>query len=440
MIVSLHATHISADGTECLNDIVPKLGKGVAGLISNLPHVNEYVEISTCNRYELYVAADGNEDVKNEFKNLIKDIFPYDTRKMAYILEDDDSISHLFRVVCGLDSLIIGENEIQHQIKQSYARAREEGHVGPILSKLFDRTLAVGKRVRSETDLNKGAVSVGSAAVELATMKLGSLDGKNITILGAGDTATVIAKNLIGKNPNTIFVSNRTFERANELATALNGIAIPMSRRVEAMEASDLILVATSAPHPVVRLEHIMEVMSRRPDKKLLIIDVSLPRNVAEDVTEVSNVELDNMDSLERIAMENANLRRKEISDAEKILAQELDKIRSEEKERAANEVIRVISLKLSSVRDAELETAISRCEIDRPEKILEDMSRALVNKITAEVYKNLREASRNNRRDICDTAAELFGVDDYVSGCKNEKTEKEQQDKKSDVGDKAAS
>ncbi len=440
MIVSLHATHISADGTECLNDIVPKLGEGAKSLISALPSSCEYVEINTCNRYELYIAAENNEEIRNKFRDLIKETFPYDTRKIAYILEDGDSIGHLFRVVCGLDSLIIGENEIQHQIKKAYAEAREEGHVGPVMSRIFDRTLAVGKRVRSETDLNKGAVSVGSAAVELAASKLGSLGGKNITILGAGDTASVIAKNLMGKGPNTIFVSNRTFERANELAAALGGIAIPMSRRVEAMEASDLILVATSAPHPVVRSEHIREVMSRRPEKKLLIIDVSLPRNVAPDVTEIPNVELDNMDSLERIAMENANRRRKEISDAEKILEQELERIRSEEKERAANEVIRMISLKLFSVRDAELDTALSRCGTESPEKILEDMSRALVNKITAEVYKNLREASRNGRRDMCCTAAELFGVDEDVSGSKNEKTEKEQQDKKSDVGDEAAS
>ena len=439
MIVSLHATHESADGTECLHDIVPKLGNGIGFMISNISSVQEYVIISTCNRFELYVATDDNEDTVEEFLGMIRKIFPYDTRKMTYILEDADSIGHLFRVVCGLDSLIVGENEIQHQIKMAYAKAREEGHVGKIMSHLFDRTLAVGKRVRSETALNKGAVSVGSAAVELATRKLGILDGKNITILGAGDTATVIAKNLIGKNPNTIFVSNRTFERANELAAALNGVAIPMSRRIEAMEFSDLVLVATSAPHAVLRREHVEEVMSRRSDKRLLIIDVSLPRNVSEDVAEVSNVELDTMDSLERIAMENANRRRNEVNEAEKILGQELAKIDAEQREHDADEVIRMISLKLSGIRDGELETAISRSKCIDTRKVLDDMSRALVNKITAEVYRNLREASRNGRGDICDTVAELFGVNENVSKCAHETDEEEQESKRPHSRNKVA-
>ena len=247
MIVSLHATHESADGTECLNDIVPKLGEEIEAMVSRVPEIREFVIINTCNRFEIYTATDNNAEVRNAFAQMIKKLFPYDTRKITYVLEDSASIGHLFRVVCGLDSLIVGENEIQHQVKVSYAKARENGSVGRILSHFFNRALSVGKRVRSETALNKGAVSVGSAAVELATQKLGTLNNKNITILGAGDTATVIAKNLLGKSPNAVFVSNRTFERARELASVLGGVAVPMSHRIEAMENSDLVLVATSA-------------------------------------------------------------------------------------------------------------------------------------------------------------------------------------------------
>lgn len=440
MIVSLHATHESADGTQCLHDIVPKLEGGVESMISKISAVNEYVIISTCNRFELYTSTYDNEEVREAFNNMIKEIFPYDTRDMTYILEDSASIGHLFRVVCGLDSLMVGENEIQHQVKVSYSQARSEGHVGKMMSHLFDRALTVGKRVRSETALNRGAVSVGSAAVELATQKLGTLDGKNIIILGAGDTATVIAKNLVGKNPNTVFVSNRTFQRAKELASALGGLAIPMSRRIDAMEFSDLVLVATSAPHPVLRREHITEIMGRRPEKKLLIIDVSLPRNVSEDVIEIPNVELDTMDSLERIAMENANKRRNEVHEAEKILKQELEKIDRERRERYADEVIRKISLKLSYIRGEELETARSRSKCTDPNKVMDDMSRALVNKITSEVYRNLRAASRNGRSDICDNVAELFGVNEDVSKCTYEKVEEEQEFEESYSRNEAAS
>jgi glutamyl-tRNA reductase len=434
MIVSLHATHESADGTESLNDIVPKLGEKINTLVSGVPEIKEYVVVNTCNRFEIYTATENNKEVRRVFEEAIKELFPYDKRKITYVLEDSASIGHLFRVVCGLDSLIVGENEIQHQIKVSYSEARENGQVGKILSHFFNRALSVGKRVRSETALNKGAVSVGSAAVELATRKLGTLDGKNVTILGAGDTATVIAKNLVGKSPNTVFVSNRTFERARELASALGGVAVPMSHRIEAMEHSDLVLVATSAPHPVVRHEHVTELMKRRPDKKLLIIDVSLPRNVSEDVAEIPNVKLENIDSLERIAMENANKRRKEVHEAEKIVKEELERIGKEQRERDANEVIRNISIKLSEIREEELRTAVLRSKTTSPEKVMEDLSRALINKITAEVYTNLRVASRNGQKDLCQNMAELFGVENNVPNYTYEKAEEEQQDEESSV------
>lgn len=435
MIVSLHATHESADGTESLHDIVPKLGEGIEEMVSGISAIREHVVISTCNRFEIYTATDDNKKVREAFTEMIKELFPYDKRKITYVLEDSSSIGHLFRVVCGLDSLIVGENEIQHQVKVSYSESRKKGNVGKILSHFFNRALSVGKRVRSETALNKGAVSVGSAAVELATRKLGTLDGKNITILGAGDTATVIAKNLLGKSPNTVFVSNRTFERAKELASALGGIAIPMSHRIDAMENSDLVLVATSAPHPVVRHEHVTELMERRPDKKLLIIDVSLPRNVADDVAEIPNVELDNIDSLERMAMENANKRRKEVYEAERIVNEELERIGREQREQDANEVIRNIGIKLSEIREAELKFAITRSKTTDPEKVMDDLSRALINKITAEVYSNLREASRNGHKDMCLSIAELFGVEDNnVPEYTYEKVEEEQKDEESAV------
>ena len=154
---------------------------------------------------------------------------------ISYVLEDRDSIRHLFAVVCGLDSLIVGEDQIQHQVRECYMRAREEGHVGAMLTRLFDKAMTVGKRVRSETALNKGAVSVGSASVELAEKRIGDLGGKSITILGAGDMASVIAKNLIGKNIGAVFVSNRTYARALELASELGGTAVSMQRMEEAM-------------------------------------------------------------------------------------------------------------------------------------------------------------------------------------------------------------
>lgn len=411
MIVSLHVTHSSAGGTEGLNDVVPLLETEIGKRISGVRSISEYVIIRTCNRFEVYAATRDNRAVSEYFQSTIKTIVP--SSNIAYVLEDRDCIRHLFRVVCGLDSLIVGEDQIQHQMRESYAKAKEDGHVGPMLSKLFDKAMVVGKRVRSETALNKGAVSVGSASVELAEERIGDLFGKVITILGAGDIASVISKNLIGKNVGTVIVSNRTYSRAIELADELGGQAVSMARLTEAVAESDLILVATGAPHHVLKYEHVSNAMAMRPDRKLLIIDVSVPRNTDPSVTDIPNVEFDSMDSLRTIAMRNVERRKNEISRAEKIIAEELVCLANEQKEQYANDVIRRLSMKLTEIREHELETAMARSKKDCKAEVLDDLSRALLNKFTAELYRNMREASRDGRTDICEAAAELFGLRD---------------------------
>lgn len=411
MIVSMHVTHSSAGGTAVLNDVVPLLEEEAAKRLPSLPGVDEYVVVRTCNRFEIYVAAVDNSDAKSFFERLTRTIIPTDN--ISYILEDRESIRHLFRVVCGLDSLIVGEDQIQHQVRECYMKGKAEGHVNGMLSRLFDKAMSVGKRVRTETALNKGAVSVGSAAVELAESRLGSLEGKSITILGAGDIASVIAKNLAGKNLGAVIVTNRTYSRAIELADELGGRAVSMARMTDAVADSDVVLVATGAPHPVLKDVHVAEAMSRRPERPLMIIDVSIPRNTEESVGEMPNVSLESMNSLQSIAMKNAERRRMEISSAEKIITEELAKIDSENREKYANEVIRLIGLKLADIREKELAVAVSRIGSADEKELLDDLSRAVSNKIAAELYKNLREASRDGRNDVCRAAAELFGLEE---------------------------
>ncbi len=411
MIVSAHVTHTSAGGTAGLNDVVGLLEKSVPQFVASNPHVQEYVVVRTCNRYELYVACAENSKVRHAIREEFDRLVP--STDYSYILEDKESIKHLFMVVCGLDSLIVGEDQIQHQVRECYVKAKEEGHVNGVLSRLFDKAIVVGKRVRSETQLNKGAVSVGSAAVELAESKIGDLTGKAITILGAGDMASVISKNLIGKNLGTVIVSNRTFSHAVELSKELGGTAVSMERLVEALAVSDLVLVATGAPHTVLHKPAVEAAMSQRPDRRMLVIDVSIPHNADEDITDVPNVSLDNMDSLKSIASHNVELRTKEISSAEKIITQELTKLDRERKEEAANEIIRLIGLKMSDVREHELEFALARNGSSTQEELMEGLSKAIVNKITAEIYCNLRKASREGDLTYCETVADAFGVRD---------------------------
>ncbi len=413
MIVSMHVTYSSAGGTSALNDVVPALEAEAERYLSGVRQISEYVVVRTCNRFEIYAAATDNAAAKRFFESMIKNTVPTETN-IAYIQEDRDTIRHLFRVVCGLDSLIVGEDQIQHQVRDSYVRARECGTARGMLTRLFDRALSVGKRVRTETALNRGAVSVGSAAVELAESRIGSLDGKCITILGAGDIASVIAKNLAGRNLGAVIVSNRTYSRAIELADELGGRAVSMMRMADAIAGSDVVLVATGAPHAILRRSHIEEAMAGRPERPLLIIDVSIPRNTEASVAEIPHVDLESMDSLESIAMANVQRRRDEIKSAEAIITEELVRLDTEQKEQYANDVIRAIGLKLADIRDREVAYARSRMGAVDEAELLDDLSKGMIGKITAELYRNLREASRDGRTEICGAAAELFGLEEY--------------------------
>lgn len=415
MIVSFHVTYSSAGNISGLNEIIPILEKNVGKCIGSMDFVEEYAIIRTCNRFEVYTYTESPDMVKKAFREIAKTSIPYSAdENLSFILDDGKSIKHLFRVICGLDSMIVGEDQIQHQIRESYTKGREEGHVKGILSYMFDHALVVGKRVRSETSLNKGAVSVGSAAVELAEQEIGPLKGKVVTILGAGDMASVIAKNLVGKDPRAVFVSNRTFDHAKELAQELGGTAVTFDHKIEAMRDSDLVLVATSAPHVTIRKEEAEIAMEGRKDRELLMIDVSVPRNIAEDVRTVENVKVENMDSLQSIAAENVRRRSSEISEAQRIIEEELDKIEKQRKEKIANQIIKKLSLRFSMLKEEELVEAKARA-LAEPDinVVLEDMSRAIVNSISSDLFINLREASREGNLDICKAAEVLFGLED---------------------------
>ncbi|AGI48194.1 glutamyl-tRNA reductase [Thermoplasmatales archaeon BRNA1] len=394
-----------------LNDVIPAISDAVAEAVRADKDVREYVLIRTCNRLEAYIATDDNVRVKAMLDRTVRKNVEFGDRQFWYILEDKACIKHLFTVICGIDSLIVGEDQIQHQIKESFEQARKEGHVKKKLYALFCKALVVGKRVRTETDLNKGAVSVGYAAIELAENHIGSLENRSIAILGAGDMAGVIAKNLAGKNPKTVIVSNRTFERAQELAKELKGTAVGLDRLGDILRDSDLILVATSAKHDVIKKADVEYAMQQRDGRPLLIIDVSVPTNVSKDVTEIEGVSLSTMESLDSIAAANVAKRKDEISRAESIIRQEMEDIDREEKQEAADRAIRDLSLMFETVRKREADVAKGMLSSE-DSAVIDDMSRALINKIFSEVIKNLRKAALEEDDLTIEAASKLFGLD----------------------------
>ncbi len=411
MLVSLHITHSSAGGMECLSDIIPHLNEAVNKELAKNKYVDEYVVIRTCNRLEAYISTNNSDGMKRSLNALVKKNVPFADRQVWYILDDKDCIKHLFTVICGIDSLIVGEDQIQHQTKDAFAKAQEEGHVGRVLYSLFNNAIVVGKRVRTETDLNKGAVSVGYAAIELAQEKIGPLEGKDISIIGAGDMAGVIAKNLVGKGPRTVIVSNRTFQRAQELAKELEGVAIGFDRLKEVINKSDLLLVATSAKHNILDRDKIAEAMKGRENKPLLIIDVSVPTNVDPNVEELPNVTLRTMASLDAIAAENVARRKKEITNAQKIISQELARVEEEEKIEGANQIIRKLSLDFEEIRTAEVIKANSCVGKKDADELLDDLTHSIVSRISAQIIKNLRAAAKNGDSEVIEAAKQIFDI-----------------------------
>lgn len=412
MIISLHVTHTSA-GSDKISEIIPAVEKGADDFVKSLRSVREYLILRTCNRFEIYVVTDEQNQIKDLLEEYAKKRVPYNgTNILWYMQKGMGSVRHIFRVTCGLDSLIVGEDQIQNQVKSAYIRAKTEGHIGKILGAVFEKALYTGKRVRTETELNNGAVSMGSAAVRMAEKNLGGLSGKTVAIIGAGDMGTVIAKYLKNKNLNAIFISNRTFERAKLLADEVGGTATNFHNIVDTLIKSDLAIVATNAPHILID-KKMVEKISAEKTKKLLIIDISVPRNVANDIGQLENVEINSMGDIDEVSKENLMNRYNEIILAERIVGNEIKDMELKIKSHKADKIIGYIATMSSKIRSEELNEAISRIKSGADSiTVLNDFSHALVAKLFAELFDRLREEAMNGDSETCDLASKLFGVE----------------------------
>jgi glutamyl-tRNA reductase len=411
MIISLHVTHSGA-GVEAMSNAAQMMESNVSLYLKNTVSENEYVILKTCNRFEIYVGSDDAETIRKEFESFIKNTVVPRSKEVSvpFILQGKESIRHLFRVSCGLDSLIVGEDHIQGQVREAYVRSKEEGHVSKYLSKLFDRALIIGKRVRAETRISEDPISVGHAAVEVAEQKMSGLKDKTVTILGAGSIAATIAESLHNKGLNMMFVSSRTYDRASELAHMVGGTVLSLDYLIPTISKSDILFVATSAPHIIVHPETIRS--SGERDRPLLIVDVSVPKNVADAVREIPLVSLETMDGLQGVAAENIMKRRSEISKAELIVNDEIARMDAEHLEDRADKIIGEISRKAAAIREEEVSRAKARAETANIDEVLEDVSRAILSKMLADTYERIRSSSINGESGVVDAAKDLFGLE----------------------------
>jgi glutamyl-tRNA reductase len=288
----------------------------------------EAVILSTCNRVEIY-AATALEPARAfaELKQFLARHHACETAPgdELYSLAEPQSLRHLFQVACGLDSMVLGETEILGQLKAAYDLALKHGHTGARLNKAFQRAFHTAKHVRTHTNIQRGSVSVASVAVELAERIFSSLGEREVLVLGAGDTSEKVARALLSRGARNIIVASRTFDRAQALAGALGGRAVPFEAWTGEFEKIDIVVSSTSAPHHILDRATLGPLMQRRRNRPLLLIDIAVPRDIDPEVNFLENVYLYNVDDLQAVADDCLKQRRAEIVRCEQIIA---DKVR----------------------------------------------------------------------------------------------------------------
>lgn len=305
-----------------------RLGESARELLTQTG-VTEVVVISTCNRTEFYLTSpDGREGLATLESHLsAKSQAHQDAAAHFYRKERADAARHLCRVVSGLDSMMLGETEIFGQVKQAYQAALEAGTTAGTLNRLFQKAFSIGKKVRTETTIQTGSTSVGNVAVDLAEKIFGHLKNSQVMIIGAGEMARITAQSLVSRGATSIFVSNRSFDRAVELATEMNGQAVRFDAWQPILEQVDIVIASTGAPHALLRPEHVEKARRKRKYRPLFLIDIAVPRDIDPACAEIEEVYLYDIDTLEHLATEARERRQLQIEECERIIEAELAKL-----------------------------------------------------------------------------------------------------------------
>ncbi|BAS27125.1 glutamyl-tRNA reductase [Limnochorda pilosa] len=344
----------------------------------------EVAVLSTCNRTELYVAGEDPRAPGRLVHRLVGSSYGETLDPYLYVRQDSEAARHLFRVAGGLDSMILGEAQILGQVRESFEIARDAGTAGPLLGQLGRKAVETGKRIRSETAIGEGAASVSHAAVELARKIFGELTGCRVLVLGAGEMATLAARNLREHGAAAVVVANRNRQHAEELARACGGHAAGFEQLEPLLEASDIVLSSTAAPHAVVRRETVQRVMRVRRGRPLFLIDIAVPRDVEPGCGDLDGVFLYNIDDLQQVVDDNLAQRRTQVGPAEAIVEEAVYEYVAWWRSRLAVPVIRALRQRAEEVREEELQRALRRLRDLEPQqrKAVEAMSEAIVNKL----------------------------------------------------------
>jgi len=357
--------------------------------------IAEYLYMKTCNRSEIFMVCKPSIDILSRTDFIID--------------QDTEALRHLLRLASGLESMILGEDQILGQIKDARKKAIKECSIGPVLRTVFTKAIHVGQLVRTNTHINQGTVSIGSAAVELAESVHGDLKCKKVLIIGAGKMGTLVAKALVEKKLKAIVVANRTYQSAVKLASELEGYAINFNKLHEAMKDADVVISATGAPHPILTYDQVKKSVLPENLTSLVMIDLANPRDIDEEVKNLG-VKLFNIDDLRGIADNSVKIRQLEVSNVEKIIEEELKLLFKSLKHLEVEPLISNIRICAEEVRQAEIKKAYKMLgDLNGKEKIVDDLTQVVIDRIFYDVIKNLRKAAEQDDSLTIKAAEKIF-------------------------------
>jgi glutamyl-tRNA reductase len=373
--------------------------------------------LSTCNRVEAILSAP-TEDVVEQIVDWMAEragAARVELEKHLYILRYGDVVKHLFRVCSGLDSMIVGEPQIGGQVRKAFQLAQDGGTLDALLTQLYEQTMRVAKRVRTDTGIGEHAVSVPYAAVELAKKIFGELEGLQVLLLGAGEIGELTAEHLHGQNVKQVFVANRSYERAVELATRFEGLAVQFGSIEEHLASCDIVIASTGAPHFVVEPQQVQRALASRKNRNLFLIDLSVPRNINPEIASIDGAYLYNVDDLQHVADANRELRQKKAQQADEIIVREVESFRKRLVAQDAVPTILELQGRLEEIRAAELEKCLRKMGPMTPEQrtAVEMFSSQMINKILHYPILQLKEASDEpqERESLRKTIRKIFGL-----------------------------
>ena len=389
-----------------------EVGRAVARL-AEIEGVDEAVLLSTCNRTEFYViTSDGGRERLEHWLRSERNLDPGFSDSL-FTLDSEKAIRHIFRVACGLDSMVLGEPQILGQLKDAVRDAQGAGTLGKQLSRLFQHTFSVAKKVRTDTEIGANPVSVASAAVSLAQQFFAGFSQHTALLVGAGVTVELLAKHLTGKGLGRLFVANRNLDRARNLAGKFGGYALPLSELEGTLPEADILITSTASPEPIISREQVQAAMKLRRHKPIFAVDIAVPRDIAPDVGELNDVYLYTIDDLQKVIQEGQTNREAAAVDANRILDEEIHRYLSIERAKQVSPTITALREQGETIRDGVLQEAQRRLNkgVDSRE-VVEFATASLMKKLLHHPSVRLREAAEASEAELIQAARSLFGID----------------------------